>query len=275
MEAIQLRPDWLNQLYSAARVEDALSSIQIEGGTLSRTEAFELARQRASDLLGALASGEREFVNYLNAFDAIDSLHGDREYQLRVGDIRQLHSILLDNVRGGDHFKGQFRREDVVVGDREGGETIVHHQPPVWSEVEAELEVLLEWINRSSVHPDYWQLQAGALDDWVHPVIVAGIAQHRPVWIHPFRDGNGRTARMFTTLALYWRGYNFKYLLDLSSYYNRDRDAYYNALREADRTGDYTCWLEYFMGGFANQMYVMRKDACRAAESVAMVECEE
>ncbi len=275
LEAIQLRPDWMGELHESARIKDAFSSIQIEGGSLTLSTAFDLARQRQGKALRGLKDDEREFLNYLDAFDAIDNLHEAKDYRLAVGDILQLHNILLDGVRGGDYFKGQLRCEDVVVGDRVDGETVVHHHPPVWSEVKFHLEGLLEWMNSCCVHPKYQEIAAGAADPWVHPVIAAGIAQHRLVWIHPFRDGNGRTARMFTTLALYLRGYNFKYLFDLSSYYNDNRDEYYAALRSADQSGDYTCWLEYFMGGFSMQMFVIRKQAREAAESVATPSPEE
>jgi tetratricopeptide (TPR) repeat protein len=60
---------------------------------------------------------------------------------------------------------------------------------------------------------------------------------------------------MFTTLLLHQRRYDFKYLFELSDYYDRNRDDYYAALRTADRSGDYTEWLVYFLGGFANQMW--------------------
>jgi Fic family protein len=94
----------------------------------------------------------------------------------------------------------------------------------------------------------------GEDDPWVHAAIQAGIAHHRLVWIHPFVDGNGRTARMFTSMLLYQREYDFKYLFELSDYYNEHRDEYYAALRSADRTGDYTQWITYFLGGFSYQM---------------------
>ena len=55
-------------------------------------------------------------------------------------------------------------------------------------------------------------------------------------------------------MLLYQRGYDFKYLFELSAHYNNDRDAYYQALRSADRTDDYTQWLTYFLGGFSYQM---------------------
>lgn len=72
-------------------------------------------------------------------------------------------------------------------------------------------------------------------------------------------DGNGRTSRMLTKLLLFQRGYDFKYLFELSTYYNRERDDYYRALRVADATGDYTEWLTYFLGGFSYQMVGIQK----------------
>lgn len=71
---------------------------------------------------------------------------------------------------------------------------------------------------------------------------------------------------------LYQRGYDFKFLFDLSSYYEKNRDAYYEALRTVDRTGDYTQWLLYFTGGFASQMFAIKEVAAKHAEGVAAPE---
>jgi Fic family protein len=121
--------------------------------------------------------------------------------------------------------------------------------PPAWPVIEQKVEALFEWLESGKEKGE------GADDPWIHPVIQAGILQHRLVYIHPFLDGNGRTARMMTTLLLYQRGYDFKFLFELSEYYNRDRDEYNARLRTADRSGDYTEWLEYFLGGFSHQMF--------------------
>jgi Fic family protein len=59
---------------------------------------------------------------------------------------------------------------------------------------------------------------------------------------------------MFTSMLLYQREYDFKYLFELSDYYNEHRDESYAALRIADQTGDYTEWLTFFLGGFSDQM---------------------
>ncbi len=129
--------------------------------------------------------------------------------------------------------------------------------------MEPEVDDLLEWIECTK------KKGKGDDDAWVHPVIQAGITQQRLAWIHPFVDGNGRTTRMFTTLLLYQRGYDFKYLFDLSSYYNKDRDRYCAALRTADESGDYTDWLIYFLGGFSYQMMRIEERAAKAEQQHA------
>ncbi|MCP5058573.1 MAG: Fic family protein [bacterium] len=259
LEAVRLRPDWIHGVRAKAQVQEALNSVQIEGNTLTLEEAFALAEQLPDR---ALHDSEREFCNYLRSFEALDGFQGDRSAVLNKGDLLNLHRLLVDGVRGGSRYAGQLRREEVSVGDVVNGETVVHHAPPHWAQVEEEVASLLRWIEESKNYGNN-----GDGDTWVHPVIQAGISQHRLVWIHPFIDGNGRTARMLTTLLLYQRGYDFKYLFELSGYYNRDRDRYYKALRSADRTGDYTEWLTYFLGGFSFQMVTIKEKAMEAANA--------
>jgi Fic family protein len=84
---------------------------------------------------------------------------------------------------------------------------------------------------------------------------VAGIAQFQLVHIHPFVDGNGRTARLLSTLCLYKACYDFKRLFTISEYYDRDRPAYYKALQSVrELEMDMTCWLEYFSEGVSAQI---------------------
>ncbi len=67
-----------------------------------------------------LRDSEREFCNYLHAFEAIEGYRGARDVVLQKGDLLNLHRILMDGVRGGERFAGQFRCEDVEVGDIAG-----------------------------------------------------------------------------------------------------------------------------------------------------------
>jgi Fic family protein len=264
LAAVRASEAWATRLRRETQVRDALASVQIEGSSLTYESAFKLAESpppQASDT-------ELEFLNYLRAFEMIDGLRGERDYKVTSHDLLNIHRQLVDGVRGGQRYAGQFRRESVKVGDIEDGVETVHHEPPPWHEVEDHIRALFDWLDGAKHYPRAAKVIDGADDPWVHPVIAAGIAQHRLVWIHPFIDGNGRSARMLTTLLLYQRGYDFKYLFDLSGYYNRDRDRYYAMLRTVDRTGDYTQWLMYFMGGFSAQMFRIKEKAARLAEGV-------
>ena len=200
LSAVRLRSEWIRDVRSQTHVREALASVQIEGNSLTLEQAFELADELS----------EREFCNYLQAFQAIEPLHGARDERLTRGDLLNLHRTLVSGVRGGRRGAGTFRREQARVGDVVAGEAIVHHEPPPWSVVEDEVDALFDWIERGKTKGE------GATDPWVHPVIQAGILQHRLVFIHPFLDGNGRTARMTRTPLLYRRGYDFTVLFESS-----------------------------------------------------------
>lgn len=79
----------------------------------------------------------------------------------------------------------------------------------------------------------------------LYPVILGGISHYEFVRIHPFVDGNGRTARALSTLILYFKGFDTKRFFALDDYYNEERGRYYGALQTVDpKTLDTTKWLE-------------------------------
>jgi Fic family protein len=110
---------------------------------------------------------------------------------------------------------------------------------------------LLQWLNAKEV---------STLD----PVVEAGIAHYEFVRIHPFIDGNGRTARVLATLILNMRGFDAKQFFTLDDYYDSDRPAYYRALQSVNaKTLDTTKWLEYFVEGVATSMNAVKERVIR------------
>jgi Fic family protein len=88
-------------------------------------------------------------------------------------------------------------------------------------------------------------------EDSLHPIIKAGLTHIHLVAIHPFWDGNGRTARGLTTLMLQRGGYGFKQLLALENGFANIRDQYFTAVERAlgatfEREYDASTWLEFF-----------------------------
>lgn len=117
-----------------------------------------------------------------------------------------------------------------VVNERTG-QTLVEFPPS--TQVKPLLDELIAWVNSPVAQA-------------LHPLERAALFHLRFTAIHPFRDGNGRTARALVTLLLWREGYGYE-LLALQHILDEQRDTYIDALRVAD-TGDVTGWVEFFVG---------------------------
>ena len=200
---------------------------------------------------GARPDDALELLNYKKAFELVSGYLESGE-PITEALIRQIHKRLVQGVRGNKASPGEYRKiQNYIVNLRTGEKT---YTPPPPLEVPQMMSDFASWLQK---------------DTQMHPVIVAGIAQFQLVHVHPFVDGNGRTARLLSTLCLYRTGYDFKRLFTISEYYDRDRPAYYKALQDVRERGmNMTGWLEYFTEGLGAQMrdvqmtaeHVMRKD---------------
>jgi Fic family protein len=127
----------------------------------------------------------------------------------------------------------------------------VFFRPPSNEDVPKLMKALITWLNSS---------EAQALD----PVIEAGISHYEFVRIHPFIDGNGRTARVLATLILYLRGFDAKQFFCLDDYYDSDRPSYYRALQSVNQKNlDLTAWLEYFAEGVKVSIAAVKESTIR------------
>nr|HID13884.1 Fic family protein [Anaerolineae bacterium] len=169
----------------------------------------------------------------------IDRHFLDQQRPITEETVLQLHALVVKDILPPSET-GQYRRVPVVVGVPATGEVI--YRPPDWEDVPGLVADLVAWLNSP---------EAAAL----MPVLEAGIAHYELVRIHPFTDGNGRTARALATLVLAQRGFDTRRFFALDEYYNQDRASYYEALRSVDpQTQDMTEWLEYFVQGIAVEM---------------------
>jgi len=146
-----------------------------------------------------------------------------------------IHRMVTKNTLDNLEDCGVYRNRYVVVGNKFTGE--VFFRPPQNQEVPGLVKDLLSWINSK---------ESKELD----PIIEAGIVHYEFVRIHPFIDGNGRTARVLAALILYLRGFDTNQFFCLDDYYDSDRPAYYTALQSVKPDIlDLTNWLEYFTEG--------------------------
>jgi cell filamentation protein, protein adenylyltransferase len=150
--------------------------------------------------------------------------------------------------------RSNYRLEECPVIDAESG--VIDYAPPEPKDLARLMATMIEWLQSK---------EAGLLPGPVR----AGIMAHRFVSIHPFSDGNGRTARALATTELWRSGYDLRGFLSLEEYYTADLSAYYRSLQmglpvnfyEGRHDPDHTTWLEYFVGTMARGSKAIREKA--------------
>ena len=235
LDAARLSEDWIVGMQRRALVLEAHHTTHIEGThlTLDQSERL-LAGENPS---GVNADDAKEVTNYRKAVDMVADYLGSGD-PVTEGLIREIHKRLVRDVRGNAAAPGEYRRIQNYVANSITKEII--YKPPSPQEVPPMMTEFVSWLNA---------------EQDVHPMLVAGIAQFQLVHIHPFLDGNGRTARLLSMLCLYRKGYDFKRLFTLSEYYDRDRPSYYRAIQSVRQQNlDLTNWLEYFTLGLQWQL---------------------
>lgn len=247
LEAANLSNDWIAKMQAKAFVLEAHHTTHIEGTHLSLDQSKKLI---AGEVVSNVdAEDVRELLNYRGAFEFVS------EYVLSQGIItegliREIHRRLVENVRGDSAQPGQYRLVQNYVANSKTKEII--YTPPSAYEVPILMAELVNWLQREKAIP---------------AVLVAGIAQFQLVHIHPFLDGNGRSARLLSTLCLYRSGYDFKKLFTSSEYYDRNRQDYYNALQSVRNNNmDMTSWLEYFCKGLETQLREVKSKGTQAIQ---------
>lgn len=164
------------------RIELTYTSNAIEGNTLTRQETAMVVDEGIT-VEGKSLIEHQEAINHARAFDFIQSLVGQKREEFKARDILDIHSLILDKI--DDINKGRYRTVAVRL---RGSETILPNPLKV-------PELMGEFIN--------W-LQNEKSD---HPIKIAIDAHFKLASIHPFVDGNGRTARLLMNLLLMQTGY--------------------------------------------------------------------
>lgn len=235
LEAANLSEEWIARMQKKALFLEAHHTTHIEGTHLSFEQAKRLLE--GEKVPEADKDDRQELYNYLNAFEFVSSYLLEQK-PITEGLIRQIHSLLVQGVRGNSAMPGEYRRlQNYVVNSK--SQAIIYTPPPAY-EVPILMGEFVEWISKEKE---------------IHPLLIAGIVQFQFVHIHPFLDGNGRTARLLSTLCLYMAGYDFKRLFTISEFYDRERPKYYAAIQSVRDNGlDMTGWLEYFCEGLMTQL---------------------
>ena len=219
------------ELFVAMYVKkEAVLSAQIEGTQASLADV--LNDQSSKNKTEYSPDGVKEIVNYVNAiYYGLDRLE---ELPLSLRLIREIHGVLLQNVRGADKSPGEFRRSQNWIGPAGCSLSTATFVPPEPSEMMTALSDLENFFYDETPLP---------------PLIKIALIHAQFETIHPFLDGNGRMGRLLITFWLCHQKRLSKPLLYLSYYFKENRAEYYQSLMDVRFNGDWENWIKFFLRG--------------------------
>ncbi|WP_342416783.1 Fic family protein [Paenibacillus sp. FSL R10-2782] len=235
VEQLPLPATILEELKKEAQEVTVLLSTKMEGNTLDNEAKRKVLYKSSKN------DEEQEVYNLMKAIEFLDESE-QRELPITEEWIKKLHAI-IKVVHGRRPRLSEYRNEQNKVDDRN---QTGFYLPPEFQDVPVLMEDLIAWVNS----PHNVNLAAP---------IQAGTAMWQFLTIHPYMDGNGRTARMIATYILRRGGYGLKGLFVLENFYDRNLNDYYRALQMklshnyyfGRNDADITVWLEYFLSGLA------------------------
>ncbi len=235
----------LLEMERRAREISAYSSTSIEGNPLPLTDVKRILKNKPE----FIRDTEREVLNYNKALVELNELIKAEKISLDIRWLEKIQKMITEGLIE-DYRWGHIRKEPVFVNDPRTEKTI--YWPPDHQEVVPMLKELFDFLDENNRAVD--------------PLILAGIFHKEFVIIHPFIDGNGRTARLATKILLAKMGLDTFNLFSFENYYNQNVTKYFqevglmgNYYDLKDRI-DFTSWLEYFTDGIIDELLRVKKE---------------
>lgn len=235
------------ELKRQALVRMVHTSTSIEGNKLAE---FQVDKVLSGMSISADDKSILEVKNYQSAVKEVEKL-AKASHKISEEVILKLHSETMKGLLNQEKV-GKFRPGDVyIVDDLGNGKEHLRFKGPESAHIKTLIKDLLSWYSKVS-------------KENLHPVIKAGIFHSQFVHIHPFSDGNGRVTRLLANLILYLDGWDFRKVIVLEEFYNKNRQNYYNGLAygwgdKYKEGSDFTDWLEYFVAGFLVEARKVKK----------------
>ncbi len=249
VEQVPLPPAVQSEMRNRARLRATHYSTRIEGNRLTLAEAEQVLAGRKVSLHGRERDAG-EVRSYWKALLRVEEWAA-RGAELTEELIQRIHALVEGRARPSRYRDGQN-----TIRDSETGALV--YLPPEARDVPALMAGLVAWIRQAE-------------KERLPPPLIAGLAHYQFVTIHPYYDGNGRTARLFATFLLQRDGYGLNGLFSLEEEHARDLAAYYSSLAvhphhnyyEGRDTADLTSWLEYFLAVLATTFTSTREEILR------------
>lgn len=220
-----LRTLWMREAKLSSEIEDI------------DTTAEELVLAGAGRTLGVRESG-KESWNYVKALE--HGVGSELPFSSRV--IKQMHKLLLTDVRGEENRPGDFRNCNVYLGDRTLGVSKARFVPPPHGDtIVNAISDLEKFVNEE--HEE------------IPPLFVIALTHYQFETIHPFRDGNGRIGRVLISRSLVKEGLLDHPVVYMSAYISEHKQRYVDLLRDISRKGGHVWsdWIGFLLAAIRTQ----------------------
>lgn len=231
---------------SQEQAEQLLKIDQVQDGVAAATQAGIVARER----------DVQEVINYRQVVQWINHWHDfvPDPNTLSEDILKTLHKLTMQRLIDTQYI-GNYRDKQVVV--RSATDSSVVFRPPVSVEIPYLIDEFFVWLNSPAAQQ-------------IHPIFRAAITHYQIVYIHPFIEGNGRTARAMATLVLYTLNYDIKRFFSLEKYFDDDVEQYYQALLSVQQQNDMTYWIEYFCYGLAIEIDKIKQQVLKLSKDTKL-----
>lgn len=209
-----LSKESLDNLKRYFDVELTYNSNAIEGNTLTITETKVILEDGITIGKGKSLKEHLEVINHKEAIDYVDDIVS-KNIDISERVIKDLNYIILKSINNAN--AGKYRNTNVLISGSS-------HRPVEHFLVEEKMKELINWYNVNK--------------NKIHPIELAAEFHFRYVYIHPFINGNGRSARLLMNLILMRNGY------PISVIKNDNREEYMKALETASATGELKSFVD-------------------------------
>ena len=213
---------------------EAVLSSRIEGTRATLAELYTYESAQLSFL--ETHDDVREVHNYVAALDY--GLERLQQFPISLRFIREIHEKLMQGVRGGNLTPGEFRRTQNWIGAAGRTLSTATYVPPPVDDMHVALGDLEKFIHAGTELPF---------------LVRAAMIHYQFEAIHPFLDGNGRVGRLLMALLFAEWQVLPQPLLNLSVYFERYRQEYYDHLLAVSQRGEWEAWLRFFLRGVSAQ----------------------
>lgn len=204
--------------------KEALISSQIEGTQCTLDDVLDPEVEANANL------DVSDVINYVKATQY--ALKRLERLPLCCRLIREIHEVLMENVRGQDKTPGEFRHSQNWIGPANCSLKDARYIPPNVEDMQTAMSDLEKYINENV---DY------------DPLIRAALIHYQFETIHPFLDGNGRIGRLLILFYLMEQRLIEKPVIYISYFLKKNQIEYYDRISEVRRTGNFEQWIRFFL----------------------------